>query len=468
MHLRTPCLPLTRPWHEERLILVPALEAMRLRRERGFKEVSGVRAEALVADLGQRDMPSVRAFMADQHLSPFPLDQCDDWELESLLRRLLQTRDLVVLDESHGLVTNVVDATTEQRRLVRAIEAEVRRMTFGGRHYRLVADVDFARLPDRDLYEVVRHDDALRVLDGLAKQTGVETGELPELLGKAKAKLARDWRPPLQPDGLILLRRVQGPRAFTQNQEPSITPSQMKALMADWIEIEAFYEDDQEEPYTGAYRIELTDGKSTSGSFDDEGFFGKYDLAKGNCTVNLEPDVVAPPAQETAAAPVQEEGADQAQPSPPTQDSAPPSAPAAPELPAPSASQEPIELRLKLLDFMGNPLVGASVSVAGTTLTSDDDGMVEGEVVASAGALSASLPGGDIALALGALSPADSGDEAYKTRLFNMGFLWDTNVAADDDEMVIALEDFQAQYQLDVTGELDDATKAKLKEAYGC
>jgi hypothetical protein len=54
---------------------------------------------------------------------------------------------------------------------------------------------------------VVRQDDARRVLDGLAKQSGA-AGELAGLLGQASAKLTPDWRPPFtQPDGLILLRR---------------------------------------------------------------------------------------------------------------------------------------------------------------------------------------------------------------------------------------------------------------------
>ena len=34
--------------------------------------------------------------------------------------------------------------------------------------------------------------------------------------------------------------------------------------------------------------------------------------------------------------------------------------------------------------------------------------------------------------------------------------------------MILALQDFQAQFQIEVTGKLDDATKAKLAEVYGC
>jgi peptidoglycan hydrolase-like protein with peptidoglycan-binding domain len=34
--------------------------------------------------------------------------------------------------------------------------------------------------------------------------------------------------------------------------------------------------------------------------------------------------------------------------------------------------------------------------------------------------------------------------------------------------MLIALQDFQAQYKLTVSGQLDDATKAQLLQVHGC
>ena len=37
-----------------------------------------------------------------------------------------------------------------------------------------------------------------------------------------------------------------------------------------------------------------------------------------------------------------------------------------------------------------------------------------------------------------------------------------------DDELLIALQDFQAQYSLTVSGQLDDATKGQLLQVHGC
>jgi len=106
--------------------------------------------------------------------------------------------------------------------------------------------------------------------------------------------------------------------------------------------------------------------------------------------------------------------------------------------------------------------------VAGSAVTTDGDGMVETEVSQGPQNISATLPDGEIALGVGELDPQDSSDAGFKMRLFNMGFLWDTDVAPSDDEMVIALQDFQAEYKIKLSGQLDDATKAKLVEVYGC
>ena len=80
-----------------------------------------------------------------------------------------------------------VDATTEQRRLVRNIERQTRgHLNFSGRQYKLVVDVDVARVPGRNSYEVAGRDEALRVLDGLAKEAGVAS-DLGTLLAQASA-----------------------------------------------------------------------------------------------------------------------------------------------------------------------------------------------------------------------------------------------------------------------------------------
>jgi N-acetylmuramoyl-L-alanine amidase len=128
----------------------------------------------------------------------------------------------------------------------------------------------------------------------------------------------------------------------------------------------------------------------------------------------------------------------------------------------------PLKLRIKLLDLLVKPMTGVQVTVGGLPVTSDGDGLVEAPVDKAAQDVPFDLNGGEWDLHPGALNPSDDTSErGYIARLFNMGFLWDRDAMDGDAEMTIALQDFQAQYQLPLSGQLDDATKAKLKEAYG-
>jgi nucleoid-associated protein YgaU len=131
--------------------------------------------------------------------------------------------------------------------------------------------------------------------------------------------------------------------------------------------------------------------------------------------------------------------------------------------------RSPLKLRLTLLDLSAKPMASAQVTVAGTALTTDGNGLVEATVDKSTTDATLDSGGDEIDLALGGLNPSDdTSDAGYKARLFNMGFLWDPTVDDTDVEMVIALQDFQAQYSLTVSGQLDDATKAQLLQSHGC
>lgn len=68
---------------------------------------------------------------------------------------------------------------------------------------------------------------------------------------------------------------------------------------------------------------------------------------------------------------------------------------------------------------------------------------------------------------LGAVQPNESID-GVKQRLKNLGFFAGTVNRTVDDEMRIALKAFQEQHGLPVTGELDEPTRQKVKEAHGC
>jgi hypothetical protein len=133
-----------------------------------------------------------------------------------------------------------------------------------------------------------------------------------------------------------------------------------------------------------------------------------------------------------------------------------------------SINSTPLKVRIKVLDRAAKPMKGAAVTVAGNQLTADGTGLVEASIEKSATSIAMQDPDTTFTLDVGSINPTDdTTDAGYKARLFNLGFLWDPTVADTDDEMVIALQDFQAEYSLTVSGQLDDATKSQLTQTYG-
>jgi outer membrane protein OmpA-like peptidoglycan-associated protein len=269
---------------KDRAIAVSSTEAIGLCRGGAFERLSGVQATTALATIGPSDRLVVREFLAGLRMPRDSL-KVDDRGAIALLGQLLKRGQIVVLRENEGKQPAALDPAIARRRLVRAIESQTRgRLGFAGRQYRLVTDL--ASLPDRESYEVVRRHDAEQVLDGLARQSGLE---LSGLLGQAKGQLTHNWRPPLQPDGLILVRRVLVRQASRAPAESAITPSQMKKLLkqTDWIKIEVVYEDG--EPYSGPYRLLLSDQTTTSGNFDEEErVYDNQDIVTGTCKLFID------------------------------------------------------------------------------------------------------------------------------------------------------------------------------------
>jgi hypothetical protein len=474
MELDCPHLSLARYWTDEdddrRIALVDSLDALRLCNEGGFEAVSASDALWDFERESRRLGWEIQDFAASVGLaSPFS-SSCDDDDLAELVGQAIERGELVGLRKNPALFVRATKATVEQRRLVAQISAKTRgRLHQGGRQYKLVAGDDLDGTDDRNSYEVVPRADATRVLDHMGKEPGI-AADLAALLGKARDQLTRDWRPPLAPDGLILLRRSAVNRSYSSDSGPALTPSQMRKLASkDWIEIEVVDQDG--EPYSPHYRLELADQSVREGELDDEGSVGVYEIESGNCKVVLgevKQAEAAEAAAKEAEEPVEAEAPDVAEPEAPEDEPEPEDSSFdfedEPDLAA--ENTVPTKLRFKLLDLAGKPMAGATVSIAGTNVTSDDDGMVETEVTAGGSSLTATLPSGDIGLSVGGLDP--TADAGWKTCLFNMGFLWDPSVDDSDDEMIVALEDFQAQYEIPVSGRPDDATKAKIMEVYGC
>jgi hypothetical protein len=168
-----------------------------------------------------------------------------------------------------------------------------------------VADVDLSKVPNRDNYEVVGREDAARILDTLAHQPGTNA-EVAALMLEAQGKLTRDWRPPLSPDGLVLLRRNRAPLASSVAGEAAVTPSQIKAILTqtEWIEIELV--DDEGQPFDGAFNVGSPHSSPSPGSLDANGLWARYDIEQGNYQLvvpNLNPAKPdQPPAEEPPTA----------------------------------------------------------------------------------------------------------------------------------------------------------------------
>ena len=135
-------------------------------------------------------------------------------------------------------------------------------------------------------------------------------------------------------------------------------------------------------------------------------------------------------------------------------------------------SSHPLKLRLALTDYHNLPIVGAAceLTVQGKTisLTSDGDGIIETTIPKDATEGRLKVPELDLEMPvkIGHLDPVDD-DSGWQGRLVNLGY-YGGAVGDDEPEMLrYAIEEFQCDHQLKVTGELDGATRAKLLEAHG-
>jgi len=129
-----------------------------------------------------------------------------------------------------------------------------------------------------------------------------------------------------------------------------------------------------------------------------------------------------------------------------------------------------LTLRIALKDFdnQAMPGIDCEMEVEGKTtkVKSDAQGLIEQEIPRTAenGKLRIPALGIEVPLKIGHLHPFDV-ESGCKSRLINLGYF-----EGGDDALRLryAIEEFQLDHKVTVTGEFDDATKAKLKEAHGC
>ncbi len=131
--------------------------------------------------------------------------------------------------------------------------------------------------------------------------------------------------------------------------------------------------------------------------------------------------------------------------------------------------RRPLQLRVVLRDFDGMPLADCACEVRVGALRrdvrSDRDGLVSCDLPADAQDATLAVPdlGLVFPLRIGHLDPVHA-DTGWRARLVNLGY----QIDADAARLRAALEEFQCDHGLPVTGAPDAATRARLLRAHGC
>ncbi|WP_437671179.1 peptidoglycan-binding protein [Sorangium sp. So ce131] len=130
-----------------------------------------------------------------------------------------------------------------------------------------------------------------------------------------------------------------------------------------------------------------------------------------------------------------------------------------------------LQLRLAFLDFLHRPIAnteGALDIQSNLRAITDGDGRMELIIAAAAEGGTITLPQGSATIHIGHLDPIDE-ESGLRARLANLGYLIGVVEDADDtEELRFALQEFQADHGIKITGAFDDATRAKLLDIHGC
>jgi hypothetical protein len=273
------------------VLLVPSSEALRLAGTAGTQVLPPGEALWLFSAMDRLAVSGLREFAQAAQVSPFPLRDLGGEELRALLCQAIKNGRLVaVRPGADGGAAN--GKTAELRRLVAAIERRTRgRLAYGGRQYKLVVDVDLAKVPGRNSFEVTTQADGRKVLEGLAGQAG-GTGDLAEMFGRARGLLSADWRPPFtEPDGLVLLRTIPVAQATGVDPGPALTPSQLQQMKDPkpdaWIKIHLVHAETSKGVQGASLSLKLPGATAASAhSADGDGLLDITALKSG--TVSIE------------------------------------------------------------------------------------------------------------------------------------------------------------------------------------
>jgi N-acetylmuramoyl-L-alanine amidase len=132
----------------------------------------------------------------------------------------------------------------------------------------------------------------------------------------------------------------------------------------------------------------------------------------------------------------------------------------------------PLQLRICIQDFDNKPMPGLPCEVeidgAPQQVATDEKGFLNFHIprTAKEGRLRIEAIGVDVPLKIGHMDPAEE-DSGWVARLINLGYFGGAVGDMTDALLPVALEEFQCDHGLKVTGLLDEATRSKLREVHG-
>lgn len=211
-------------------------------------------------------------------------DGPSDVELITLLHEKIAGGHLALIREAHGGAATERD---EDAALVRTVSSALtgNLLVVGGGRYRLITGTALNRLRDRAYFHVVRKAEAILVLARAAELPAF--ARVAEALRTARARLAEDWRPPHQPQGLVLLRHQPVVQRSGSDRGESLTPSALRKLRDEsWIEIQ-FVDAGMEPVPNVAFEITLSEGTTKSGTTGSDGTARFEGIQPGECRVRF-------------------------------------------------------------------------------------------------------------------------------------------------------------------------------------
>ena len=128
-------------------------------------------------------------------------------------------------------------------------------------------------------------------------------------------------------------------------------------------------------------------------------------------------------------------------------------------------------LRIAVEDFHERPVTNVPVELevegAVAQRQTDGSGTVEQEIPNNAEIGVLRTPDLHFPIKIGYLNPIDA-ETGWQARLLNLGYLNSAGPYNDSDELASALEEFQCDHGLPLSGQPDSATLDALQAVYGC